>query len=239
MLAGKGVFWMGLTVILISFLNEIGVGLGPVLGAAGITGVAIGFAAQTSVSNMISGLFLIAEAPFEVDHVITVEGVTGQVLSIDLLSIKIRTFDNRFVRIPNETILKTNVTNLSRYPIRRVDVDVGVAYKEDLDHVKDVLLDTARRTPKALVHPQPMVQFKAFGSSSVDLVICVWSMQDDILDVRAELMTRIKKRFDAEKIEIPFPHLSIYAGEATRPIPVQTAGAPAPQAGSGTGRASE
>ena len=116
MIFGKVVLYLGIFMIIFSILNELGFKLTHLLGAAGILGIALGFASQTSVSNIISGLFLIAEQPFEVNDVITVGGTTGVVLSIDTLSIKMRTFDNKFIRIPNETIIKSEVTTITKFP---------------------------------------------------------------------------------------------------------------------------
>src|SRR5690554_6581520 len=133
------VYWLVLSLFIASALRELGFSLGVLLGAAGVLTVAIGFASQTSASNLISGLFLVGEKPFELGDIITVGATTGEVLSIDLLSVKLRTFDNLFVRIPNESLIKTEMTNLTRFPIRRFDFKVGVAYRENISHVRDVL----------------------------------------------------------------------------------------------------
>ncbi|MGC9362777.1 MAG: mechanosensitive ion channel family protein, partial [Candidatus Syntrophosphaera sp.] len=135
----KAVFYIGFIIILAMVLNEFGFKLSALLGAAGIAGIALGFAAQTSVSNLISGFFLIAEKPFEIGDVIQVGETIGFVVSIDSLSIKLKTFDNRFVRVPNENMIKTEVTNITRFPERRVNVDVSVAYKEDLTRCVAIL----------------------------------------------------------------------------------------------------
>ncbi|MDZ7373998.1 MAG: mechanosensitive ion channel family protein [candidate division KSB1 bacterium] len=221
MLGSRFVLYLGVGFVVFTVLTELGFKLTTILGAAGIVGVAVGFAAQTSVSNIISGLFIVAERPFEVGDVITVGNVTGEVLSIDALSVKLRTFDNRFVRIPNETILKTEVTNVTRFPIRRVEITVGVAYKEDIGKVRDVLLDIVHRNPLCLNHPEPLVLLSGFGTSSVDLTLMVWATKGDYLHVRNAVIEEIKRRFDQEGIEIPFPHVSLYAGAATSPIPVK------------------
>jgi len=220
MLSAKIFYYVLMGVVLMAFLTELGFSLGPLLGAAGIVGVALGFASQTSVSNVISGLFLIAEKPFEVGDVITVNDLTGVVLSIDTLSIKIRTFDNRFVRIPNEMIIKQVVVNITRFPIRRIDISVGIAYKEDVERVRKILFEIAAEHKLALQEPSPMVNISSFANSSVELFLRVWVGKDDFLVVRDELYLAIKQRFDREGIEIPFPHVSLYAGESTRPFPV-------------------
>ncbi|MEJ2634215.1 MAG: mechanosensitive ion channel family protein, partial [Calditrichia bacterium] len=211
--------YAGVVIIGFSLVSEMGFQITHLLGAAGILGIAIGFASQTSVSNVISGLFLIAEKPFEINDVIVVGDTTGQVLSIDMLSIKLRTFDNKFVRIPNETIVKSQVTNITRFPIRRMDLDIGIAYKEDVARVRKVLLEIARENPLCLNEPEPMVIFSGFGNSSVDLTFLIWAAKSDWIKVKNSIMEEVKRRFDEEKIEIPFPHLSLYSGTATQPMP--------------------
>ncbi|MEZ4766608.1 MAG: mechanosensitive ion channel family protein [Calditrichia bacterium] len=143
MIVGKVFRYSGIVILTVMILRELGFELTPLLGAAGIAGIALGFASQTSVSNVISGIFLIAEQPFVVNDVIRIGETVGQVLSIDTLSVKLRTFENQFVRIPNETILKSQVTTITRFPIRRADLMLSVAYKEDLDRVKIVLKEIA------------------------------------------------------------------------------------------------
>jgi len=160
-----------------SALVELGFDLGILLGAAGILTVAVGFASQTSASNVISGLFLLGERPFAVGDVIRVGSTTGEVVSIDLLSVKLRTFDNLFVRLPNETMIKSEITNLRRYPIRRVDLQVGVAYKEDIRKVREVLMAVADRNPLCLEEPQPLIIFQGFGDSSINHQFSVWAKQ--------------------------------------------------------------
>jgi small-conductance mechanosensitive channel len=221
MLASKVAYYFLFSIVMVVFLTEMGFKLGPLLGAAGVLGVAIGFASQTSVSNIISGFFLIAEKPFEVGDVVNVGDVTGVVLSIDTLSVKLRMFDNRFVRIPNEMIIKQVVTNITRFPIRRVDIKVSFAYKEDIQRVKSILMDIADKNPLALQEPSPTINFDMYNSSSVDLNFLVWCAREDFIAVRNSLNETIKKRFDEESIEIPFPHMSIYAGELSKPISVQ------------------
>lgn len=221
MLAGKIVFYAGLTILILTMMGQLGLSLGPLLGAAGILGIAIGFASQTSVSNIISGLFLIAEQPFKVDDIIKLGNTIGVVMSIDMLSIKLRTFDNQFVRIPNESIIKAEVINLTRFPIRRFHAVVSVAYKEDIDQVRKVLLEVAQKNEFCLREPEPQVTFTAFGASSVDLELWVWGQSREILLLKNSIYEEIKKHLDAANIEIPFPHVSLYKGEATDPIPIQ------------------
>ena len=213
-----------------SALMELGFDLGVLLGAAGILTVALGFASQTSASNVISGLFLLGERPFSVGDVIRVAGTTGEVLSVDLLSVKLRTFDNLFVRIPNETMIKSEVTNLRRFPIRRLDLQVGVAYKEDLRRVREILMDVADRHPLCLEEPAPIIIFRGFGDSSINHQFSVWAATDNYLELRNSIPLDLKEAFDDKGIEIPFPHRTLYTGAETEAFPVRVVDdAPAPR----------
>jgi small-conductance mechanosensitive channel len=233
LIVGKLILYAGSVLVVVTTLQELQFSLTPLLGAAGILGVAVGFASQTSVSNVISGFFLIAEKSFEVDDVIQVGTTTGRILSIDTLSVKLRTFDNRYIRIPNETLVKSEVVNITRFPIRRLDLSVGVAYKEDIPSVRGHLLEVAKANPKALMEPAPVVFFDAYGDSSLNLRLTVWATREEFFSLKTSLLEEIKARFDAEGIEIPFPHLSLYAGEATLPFPIRAISIPSesPSAG--------
>ncbi len=224
------VFYTVIVLFLFLALRESGFQIGVLLGAAGILTVAIGFASQTSASNVISGFFLLAERPFELGHFIEVDGIRGEVVGIDLLSAKLRTLDNLYVRIPNETLIKSTVTNFTRFPIRRLDLPIGIAYGENADRVKQLLLDLVNANPRCMEEPQPFVLMQEFGASSINLQLSFWVRREDLREVRSEMMFAVKAAFDREDIEIPFPHTSLYAGKHTTPIPVAMV-SPGPSAG--------
>lgn len=226
MILRRLVFYLVLGLAVATALNELGFKLGVLLGAAGILSVAIGFASQTSASNLISGLFLVGERPFGIGDAIQVGGTTGEVLSIDLLSVKLRTFDNLFVRIPNETLIKSEVVNLSRFPIRRVDLLLAVARKEDIGRVRELLFAVAEANPLCLEEPWPLFIVAGFGASSIDLQFSVWAKRENFLELKNGMYEEIKRAFDAHGIEIPFPHTSIYAGSVTEPIPIRFVNSP-------------
>lgn len=232
MVVSKGVVYTGSVILFIMALQKAGVQLGTLLGAAGIAGVAIGFASQTSLSNVISGLFLIWEKPFAVGDVLHVGSDHGIVHSVDLLSVHLRTYNNQLVRIPNELLIKSSFTNVTRFPIRRMDIDIGVAYKEDMEKVVRILKEVADQNPYCLDEPEPLIVFKGFGDSALEFQFSPWFAKTDYIALRNSLLTEVKKRFDQEGIEIPFPHRTLYAGEATKPFPVHVVPSPdAPEAG--------
>lgn len=220
MLLSKGVVYTGSALIILMTLQQAGVKLGTLLGAAGIAGVAIGFASQTSLSNLISGLFLIWEQPFAVGDVLSIGTDQGIVHSIDLLSVQLRTYNNQLIRIPNETLIKNAFTNVTRFPIRRMDIPIGVAYKEDITRVMEILNEVADQNPLCLDEPAPLIVFKGFGDSSLDFLFGPWFSKTDYIALRNSLLIEVKRRFDEEGIEIPFPHRTLYAGSETSPFPV-------------------
>jgi small-conductance mechanosensitive channel len=220
MLARKAILYTGTFFVLVAVLQQLGLKLTALLGAAGIVGIAVGFASQTSMSNLISGIFLISEKPFAVGDVIRVGDTTGVVLSVDLLSVKVRKFDNQFVRIPNQTIISTELTNITRFPIRRMDIKLGVAYKEDVKRVRSVLMELAMNNQYCLDEPAPIVVFTDFGDSALEFLFAMWFEKTDYINLKNSIMDQIKERFDREGIEIPFPHRTIYTGSVTEPLPV-------------------
>ncbi len=221
LLLRRAVSYTILILFTISGLRELGFDFNVLLGAAGIVSLAVGFASQTSVSNVISGLFLVIERSVEVGDIITVNGRTGEVLSVDLLSTKLRTFDNLLVRIPNESMVKAEITNLARFPIRRVDTQVGVAYKEDVKKVKDLLLEVADRNPLSLEDPAPLIIAQGFGESSINFQISVWASKENFLTVRNGIQQEIKEAFDEAGIEIPYPHRTLMNANADQAFPVR------------------
>ncbi|WP_297924859.1 mechanosensitive ion channel family protein [uncultured Agitococcus sp.] len=208
----RGIFYFLLGLFSMSALHEMGFKLSVLLGAAGIFTVAIGFASQTSASNLISGLFLIGEGSFMVGDTIEVNGTIGEVLSIDLLSIKLRTADNIYVRIPNEQLIKSEVSNLTRFAIRRVPIMVNISYQQDISKVRQVLLTIADKNPLVLDEPKPQVVVQDLASSSINLMFNIWTRKENFLDIRDTIQESIKNAFDEHNIDIPFPQITVNSG---------------------------
>ncbi|MGA2762474.1 MAG: mechanosensitive ion channel family protein [Spirochaetia bacterium] len=215
MIARKAISYTGFVLVVVAVLGELGVKLTALLGAAGIVGIAVGFASQTSVSNIISGLFLISEKPFTVGDVIRIGTTTGIIQSIDLLSIKIRTFDNLFVRIPNEKILSSEVTNITRFPIRRMDILFQVAYQQDLSLIHDALAEIARVNPWSLDEPQPVIIFNDFKESGIEVLLGLWFSQTDFLDLKNSIMKDVTTKFAEEGIRFASPNRVIRVVEGS------------------------
>jgi small-conductance mechanosensitive channel len=214
-------FYGLLAIVIVVTMQQLGFQPGVLLGTAGILSIAIGFASQTSASNLIAGLFLMTERPFAVGDQLELDGRVGEVLSVDLLSVKLRMFDNVMMRVPNEHMIRSTVLVRTRFPIRRVDVQVGVAYKEDTARVRKILFEVADRNPLCLDEPAPRFIYKGYGNSALELQFSVWAARESFFQVRTGLHEEIKTAFDEHGIEIPFPHRTLYTGSVTEPFPVR------------------
>ncbi len=204
------VYYTTLIIFFVAALQQLNVKLSLFLGAAGIVTVAIGFASQTSVSNIISGLFLITEKPFVIgDTIVLSDGTKGEVLSIDLLSIKLRTVDNLFIRVPNENLIKSQIINTTRFAIRRFDAYLGIGYEQNIDKVKKVLFEVAENNPDALKEPLPSFTFIGFGDSAINIEFSVWAQKENYFLLQNSLQQDIKEAFEKNQINMPFPIRSI------------------------------
>ena len=196
-------------IVVLYVLGLFGINLKAIWGAAGIAGVAIGFAAQTSVSNLISGLFVLTEGSIHVGDTIIVGDVTGVVDEVKLLSIRVHTFDNQMVRIPNSTIINSNLTNNSYHDKRRLTLNVGVDYSTDMKLALETLKKAPELCPTVLKDPAPAVWFDGFADSSINLVVAVWFKPAEFLQTKNDLYIAIKKVLDEANISIPFNQMDV------------------------------
>lgn len=219
----RGIFYFIFLLFVMASLKEAGFKLSVFLGAAGILTVALGFASQTSASNLISGIFLIGEGSFEVGDTIQItlirgHTIEGEVISIDLLSVKLLTQDNIYVRLPNEQLIRAPVHNLSKFPIRRIPITLAINFHEDIIKVREVLLDVANKYPLVLADPKPAVTVTAFRESSIELLFAIWCQGENFLQVRDEMQERIRNGFLESHIEIPVPKMGFVDHPLSRPL---------------------
>jgi len=205
-------------VAIIIALDILGINVMPFIAGAGIVGLAIGFAAKDTLSNLISGILLIIDRPFEVNDRIEVwsapagSATWGDVIDIGLRATKIKTTDNIVIIIPNNEIMRRDIINYTIISEKiRVRINIGIAYDADLQKTKNVILQVAQTTEGVADDPPPKVVVRNFGESSVDLQLRVW-----IHDARKRMDTisyitdKVKEAFDREGIEIPYPKRDIF-----------------------------
>ncbi len=191
--------------------SQIGLNVGAMLAGIGVAGIAFGFAAQDSLANSIAGFLIFWDKPFEVGDLISVAGEYGQVKEITLRSTRIRTLNNTYVVLPNKGVIDQVLVNHSKHGETRIEVPVGIAYKEFIPDARKVILEKVLGLEGVLKEPAPDVVVKQLGNSSVDLVVRVW-----IEDARHEMpvfyrvMEASKLALDAGGIQIPYHHLQLF-----------------------------
>lgn len=214
---------------IITSLDAIGVPIGPLLASVGVLGLAVSFGAQSLVKDMISGTFMLLEGQFGIGDVVRVGDVAGLVEKITLRTTILRDIHGAVHIIPNGEI--TRVTNLTKAWSRSV-LDIGVAYKEDVDRVIAVLREEAERFHQdaswgqLLLDPPEVLGVDAFTDSAVVVRMLAKTLPLKQWEVGRELRRRIKNRFDAEGISIPFPHVTLYWGEGQQPVAPEPTNAP-------------
>jgi small-conductance mechanosensitive channel len=191
------------------------------LASAGIIGIAVGFAAKDTLANLFSGIFILADAPYQIgDFIILDNGLRGQVLEIGIRSTRILTRDDIEVTLPNAVIAGSKIVNETsgKDQKMRVRVQVSVAYGSDVDQVRRVLLECVEGVDNVEDTPSPRVRFRRFGDSGLDFELLAW-VTEPVFRGRAldDLNTKVYKRFGEEGIEIPYPKLDLYVKEGGLP----------------------
>lgn len=216
------IIWM---VAFIMALKEAGFDVGPILAGAGVVGLAVGFGAQNLVHDVISGMFMLLENQIRVNDVAVLNGTGGLVEAINLRTTVLRGQDGTVYVFRNgEISTLANMTHGYSYYV----FDLGVAYKEDTDRVIAVLKEVADDVMREdkfrplILEPLEVLGVDRFADSAVMIKARFKTAPIQQWTVGREMNRRIKKRFDEEGIEIPFPHTSIYFGEASRPFQMQT-----------------
>jgi small conductance mechanosensitive channel len=201
-------------VSLVMAADQLGINVGAALAGLGVVGIALGFAAQDSVANVISGIMIFWDKPFIVGDWIRTEGNSGKVTEITLRSTRIRTNRNTYVVIPNKSVIDAVLENYSKHGELRIDVPVGIAYKEDIRQAREVLLEAVRRIPGVMAQPQPDVVVESLGDSSVNLLVRAWIETADEMQPKTFVVVEASKlALDAAGIQIPYPHLQLFVDD--------------------------
>ncbi len=191
--------------------------LSGLLVAGGILGIIIGFASQSVVSNFVSGLFLMVEQPVKIGDNVNVGEISGNVEDISILSTTVKTYDGVYVRIPNEKVFNSEITNYWANVARRFDYVVGIRYQDDAGKAIGIIRGVLMEHPFVLHKPSPTIFVEELADNGVNINVKVWSPAKVWWDVKIELLWKIKVALEAEGIEIPFPQRTIWF-----PEPLQT-----------------
>jgi small conductance mechanosensitive channel len=204
--------WVVALLVILEILGLSGT-ITTALAGLGIMGLAIGFAAKDTLSNMISGFFLYLDRPFKIGETIEINGKVGKVMDIQLRKTVIKGFDNKLIIIPNSETADSMIINYSRMPNRRIDLPIGIAYESDLKKATKLILEVIKKDDDYLKDPEPSVSVDEFADFSVNLTVRVWIENKDYLKKKTKLLTKIKETFDKNGIEIPYPKRVMIKGK--------------------------
>jgi small conductance mechanosensitive channel len=191
-------------------LSSIGISLAPMLAGLGVAGFIVGFALQDSLGNFASGAMILIYRPFDVDDLVEVTGASGLVKKMNLVSTTILTLDNQTLVVPNSKIWGDVIKNVTAQKERRVDLEFGIAYDDDIELAERVLNEIVSAHDKILEDPEPRIKLHTLGDSSVNFIVRPWVKTDDYWDVYWDLTREVKMRFDREGISIPFPQRDVH-----------------------------
>ncbi len=191
-------------------LTALEVDMTPIIALLGAAGFVVAFALQGTLSNLASGLMILAYSPFDVGDAVTAGGVSGKVASMNLFSTTITTFDNQVNVVPNNEIWNKVITNITGSERRRVDLVFGIGYESDHDKAAELLKAIVGEHPAVLEDPAPVIKLHSLSDSSVDFVCRPWCKTADYWDVYWDITRRVKEAFDREGISIPYPQRDVH-----------------------------
>lgn len=201
-LLNKLIWYGGLLLLIFMVLSELGINITALIGAAGVVGVAIGFAAQTSVSNVISGLFLLIEHPFEIGDIIEASGLIGKIETVDLLSVRLKTPDGQLVRVPNEMLIKSAVINKTYYAERRITLTAVVKRNQDVMQVVALSKKVLESTDVVKKNPAISIAFKEIGIHMMELCIQCWVDSKSVVNSTASVIKSLHDAYAQSSLDV-------------------------------------
>lgn len=208
---------------LIYSLDTLGVRIGPLVGALGIGGIALAFAAQDMLANLISGVMISIRRPIRHGEQISTGEYEGTVEDVNLRTVEIRSYDGNTVLVPNKDVLQNPIVNYTRTPYRRTELVVGVAYDTDLEQARQVLLNAFETVDEVRKHPPPEAWVFEFGESSINIALRYWHPADiaSVWRVRSGVAVSAKRALDEAGMTIPFPQRTLWFGPGNPALHVQ------------------
>lgn len=196
--------------LFITLASVVGIPVTSFLTVLASCGVAIGLALQGSLSNFAGGVMLLFFKPFKVGDYIEVSGEEGTVAEISVVYTVIMTNDNKRITLPNGALTNSVIKNYTAEDKRRVDLVFTTAYSCDIEKTKALIIDIANEHPLTIKEPEPFVRLSKHGDSSLEYTLRVWCKTGDYWSVHFDIIEKVKREFDANGIEIPFPQMDIH-----------------------------
>ncbi len=206
----KIVYYLIITIVTIWVLSALGIKFSGLLVAGGIFGIIIGFASQSIVGNLVSGIFLMIERPMKIGNAVNIDGIIGIVEDISIISTRLRTWDGLDIRIPNEKVFTTSITNYVSNIARRFEYTIGIRYEDDADQAIDIIKEFLTAEPFILANPAPLVFVAELADSSVNISIKIWSPIGEWYSLYIRLLWEIKKILEKNGIFVAYPQRVVW-----------------------------
>ena len=194
----------------IMILSRLGIDVAPLIAGLGVTGFILGFAFQESLGNLASGMMIAINEPFKVGDTVQAAGHLGTIREMNMMATVMTSADNKKIVLPNKSVWGGPITNFSALSIRRVDMQVGIAYGEDISKAVAIVKDVLSRMPGVLDDPAPTVAVAGLDSSQITLNIRPWAQSTEYFDILSETLKSVKEEFDKAGVEIPFPQITVH-----------------------------
>ncbi len=209
-LAYRFIYYPFLMVLLVTVLSILHINITSFVATAGILGIILGLAAQSSVSNVISGIFLLADDNFEIGDIVEIDEITGVIVDIGFMFTKIRTWDNLYVTLPNKAVAESKVTNLSRYDVRRILINFVVNYDENIEIVRRISIDTAHNDPDVVDDPKSNFVVMNMDDDGIKVRLEAWVPAKTYWPIERRLTESLSKALQSNNIEIPYPQRVVH-----------------------------
>ena len=209
-LAYRFIFYPLLTVLVLTVLSILHINITSFVATAGVLGIILGFAAQSTVSNIISGIFLLADDNFEIGDIVEIDKIIGVIVDIGFMFTKIRTWDNLYVTLPNKVVADSKVINISKYDIRRILLNFTVNYGEDIDKVRKVSLKAANDDVDVVDDPKSNFVILNMGNDGINVRLEAWVPAKIYWPIERRLTESLNRNLQDAGIELPYPQRTVH-----------------------------
>ena len=197
-------------ILLVTVAGRLGVNVGPLIAGLGVTGFILGFAFQESLGNLASGMMIAINEPFRVGDVVDAAGYSGVIMEVNMMATIMKTADGKRITIPNKSVWGGPIVNYNTLGLRRVDLQVGIDYGEDVSHAIDVIREAVSSVPGVLADPAPGVAVASLNDSAVQINVRPWVKSEDYWTVASATLSTVKDELKRAGVKIPFPQIEVH-----------------------------
>lgn len=199
-----------LIITILAVLGQFGIQTASIIAVLAAGGLAVGLALQGTLGNIASGIMILVLRPFKTGDVVDVGGTMGVVDEIGLFVTEMHSFDNIGIIMPNSQVWGSQIMNYSKFETRRVDMEFGIGYGDDMEKAMRLIKEVLDEDERILPEPEPLIAISNLGDSSVDIRVRPWTASGNVWPLRYDLTRKVKEKFDANDISIPFPQRDVH-----------------------------